>query len=197
MRRLRAFAAVEIPPAVKKKLRRVRERIGALRGKVRLVEEENMHLTVKFLGDVDERDMYRACEIVRDAATAVDEAVFQVRRVGVFPSERKPRVFWAGVEEEGEAVLRTLHRRLDKDLGVLGVREENRAWHPHLTLARARFLEDPGETRELLEEMRDREFGGVLGSEICLFQSDLRRGGPVYAKLGTFPLGTGEGESDF
>jgi len=189
MRRLRTFVAVEFPSKVKERLRAPVEEIDRLEGKIRTVPLENVHLTLKFLGDVKEVDLYRLCEACRIVADRFPQMALAVEGIGVFPGLQRPRVFWAGVRPENDAPIAGLHSALDEASAPFGVGGERRSYHPHLTLARARYLPGVEAATHLLSRWEGRFFGRMMAKEICLFQSELRPQGALHVKLGTFPLG--------
>lgn len=171
---MRLFIAVEIPEGI-------REKMGGLaRGLpgegLSRVKTENMHFTLKFLGEVGEEKLGEVKRILH----SVEFSPFSVRMrgVGVFPNESYVRVVWAGAESpEMEALAREVHSALE---GMFRKEE----FSAHLTLARVKRKVD---FREFLDKHREEEFGEFGVDKFILFESRLQPGGPEYRKLVEFP----------
>jgi len=183
---IRAFIAIELPGDVKGMLSDVCARFsGCVRG-AKWVRPEGMHLTLKFLGDIASGQV----ESIGDALGAVAQKhvpfSLSIGSAGVFPSPKKARVLWAGVDDPGES-CRKLAADADAALGALGFEQEKRPFSPHLTLAR---LRDPAPApREFL----DAKFEPVRFdvTRFVLFRSRLQPSGAVYTPLKEFHLKKG------
>ena len=182
---MRLFVALEIPSAVRKNLAEFLVTLRALSAQPRWVRAENLHVTLKFIGEAQADtlgDIRAALSAVRsDRAVALD-----FRGLGFFPSERRPRVFWAGIQASGN--LGTLASDIDRVLMRLGIPQERRPFSAHLTLAR---FEPPGlaeELRAAIRENASREFGSVAAGEFHLIESKLKPGGAEYTTRETFPF---------
>lgn len=186
---MRLFVAIEIPAEVRRALATVIARLEKTGRGARWVRVEGIHLTLKFIGEMDEQKIPAIDEALRDVRLpAPVEARF--RNIGFFPSERYPRVCWAGVE--GSPNLAELAAQVDMRIEKFGIEREIRAFKPHLTLAR--FKSDDGLAR-LLDEVRKIgtiEFGEMQAREFFLFRSELGRGGSRYTKLAAFPFIEGQ-----
>jgi len=149
-------------------------------GDLKPVERENIHMTMKFLGDVDERLL----EEVKRAVSEVSFGPFRMELVGVgaFPNLRRPRVIWAGVTSGAEETKR-IYDDLESGLEGVGFRRERRRFNPHVTIARVRS----GRNRDrLVEEVlshRDDVFGGFEVDRVRLKRSVLTPRGPIYSTL--------------
>jgi len=185
---MRLFLALEVPQEIREALGRFqRELAGQLRG-WRFARSEGFHLTLRFLGEVQEADLTRQNEIWRSVAAKGVPVRVVFRGLGVFPDERSPRVLWVGaVEEPPAGRLRSLAEQFEQAAVRLGFDPENRPFRPHLTLARA-----SGGGRPTLPEIQPgREFGSALFQEVVLFRSILSPAGASYRPLASFPLGGG------
>jgi 2'-5' RNA ligase len=180
---LRLFVALDIPEAVRRSLAGLMMQLRPAAPGARWVRAESMHLTLKFIGHVPPEKL----EPIREALSAVRlEAPVEIRfsGVGFFPSERRPRVLWAGMEATPN--LAELASSLEARLEPLGIAKEQRDFKPHLTLAR---FSEPWPARKLLDAVRslpNREFGEMRASEFHLFESHLKRSGAEYTVLATF-----------
>jgi 2'-5' RNA ligase len=182
---VRLFVALEIPPAVRQSLGEFLTVLRALSSQPRWVRTDNLHITLKFIGEVQPEKLGD----IRVALSAVhsDRSVaLDFRGVGFFPNEKRPRVFWAGVEASTN--LEQLAGDIDRSLEKLGVPPGKRPFSPHLTLAR---FEPPGlleKLRAAIQENAKREFGSFAVGEFHLIESKLKPGGAEYTTLETFPF---------
>lgn len=185
---IRTFIAVELPEGVRAAL------VGSIRevarrwdeGGVRWVGEENMHLTLRFLGDTDP-DQVPALSAGLSRVIG-EEEVFELglREMGCFPNPRRPRVIWVGLQDEGER-LGGLQKGVERLVCDHGWEGEKRAFRPHLTLGRVRDRAQPPGG----EWMRDPEELSFQVERVLLIQSELRRSGAVYTVLHAAMLGGG------
>jgi RNA 2',3'-cyclic 3'-phosphodiesterase len=175
---MRAFIAIDLAPEIKDGLRELVRTLKATRADVRWVEPDGMHLTLKFLGEIDAARADRVREVL--AATALRHPAFPVRLegTGAFPGDRAPRVFWAGVAAGPE--LAAFHMDLEAALAVEGFETEARDFRPHLTLGRVKGPGRLGEAAAELDRRRTGSFGAMTVRRIALFESRLGPGGASY-----------------
>jgi RNA 2',3'-cyclic 3'-phosphodiesterase len=189
---VRLFVALEIPAAVRRNfsalledLRGVALQAGDKRP--RWVSPENLHITLKFIGQHPE-----------DQLNAIRNALGDVRSnspveitfggLGFFPNEKRPRVFWAGLEASPN--LPALARDVDRATATRGVAQETREFTPHLTLAR---FEPPGlneKLRAAIQKNAERDFGSFCAAEFHLIESKTKPSGAEYTRLASFPFAT-------
>ena len=182
---MRLFVALQIPSMVRKNLAELLVELRALSSQPRWVRAENLHITLKFIGELPAEKL----GALRAALSAVhsDQAVaLDFRGAGFFPNERRPRVFWAGIE--ASANLARLASDIDRATGKLGVPPEKRPFSAHLTLARFEPPGLPEKLRAAIQENETREFGSVATEEFHLIESKLKAGGAEYTTLETFPF---------
>jgi 2'-5' RNA ligase len=187
--RIRTFVAVEIGSAIRDCAAELIDEFRAAGADVKWVEPQNLHITLKFLGDVDSREIHHVCQAVQGAVAEVAPFEFEVRGAGAFPNAKRPRTVWLGVGE-GHEELVDLNRRVEKPLEKLGYRREARRYQPHLTIGRAR-RGGPGvvELGNLIREHADFDLGRTTVSQVVVFSSQLDRSGPTYEALARAPLG--------
>jgi 2'-5' RNA ligase len=191
---VRLFVALEIPSAVRDNLAALINDLRAAdasssKSKARWVRPENLHVTLKFIGNVDagKLDAIRAA-LADICSSRVVELRF--RGLGFFPNEKRPRVLWAGIDASPN--LRPLADEIDARLEKLGIPRETREFSPHLTLAR---FDPPGVSEELraaVQENAAREFGVVRTGEFHLFESKTRPTGAEYTRLSSFSFDKAE-----
>ncbi len=172
---MRAFVAVLLRTPGLERL------LGELAGvrNAKAVAPEGTHVTLKFLGEVQESKAPEVCEALEKALAGVKPFRAELRGVGAFPSESRPRVVWAGVHPE--SAFGELHLRVERAMQELGFTPERRSFTPHVTLARMR-----GRSQEVLEFIR-RYRGVELGSaevrQVHLMRSTLTPAGAKYSRV--------------
>ena len=186
---LRTFVAVEIDSAIRLRAEQLIERLSAAGADAKWVAAHNLHLTLKFLGEVPSLEVPRVCEAVRQGAAEVEPFELEVRGAGAFPDTRRPRTLWLGVGI-GQEEMVALHDRVEEPLRKLGFRSEHRRYQPHLTIGRIR-RGGPGveELGQLIEKRADFHAGRVKVSRVVVFSSQLGGGGPTYEALSREKLG--------
>lgn len=180
---MRTFVAVTIQPTGP--LKRVLTQLGALGDSVRGVPPDNLHVTLKFLGETDNSDVVAACRILKDVAADASPLTLRLRGLGVFPRIERPNVVWAGLEQADPLI--ELVSKFEDRFEELGFPREVRAFHPHLTLVRVK-RRPPQELFDLIERNAQHEFGTADVTQIEYFQSHLKREGARYAVLATAKL---------
>jgi 2'-5' RNA ligase len=188
---LRAFIAIEIPQEIKKQIdgqtAELRRRVGR---SVRWVTPENVHLTLKFLGDISSNNIDFLAQALK---TEVGQYLpFEVcaEGLGAFPNLRRPRVIWIGLNVPPE--LGRLQYHLEAATARIGYASDGKTFSPHLTIGRIRdqLTQDESQTlRSALEGIHVGSLGKFAVKSVHLFQSELQPAGPVYTCLSTAILG--------
>ena len=188
---LRTFIAVEIPSHVQKKIQQetepLRKAIGA--SFVRWVSIQNVHLTLKFLGDVSPASVDTLTQMLRVEADSCPELDMQISGLGSFPSLRRPRVLFIGIQAPAE--LEALYRGIESACARLGYESEGRGFSPHLTIGRIKqdaSASDQQKVRQALVETKIDSLGIARVNSVHLYKSDLKPTGSVYTKLYSAPL---------
>jgi RNA 2',3'-cyclic 3'-phosphodiesterase len=186
---LRTFTAVELTKAIRARAEELIKALASTLADVKWVEPHNLHLTLKFLGDVHEREIAAVCAAVARGAAEVEPFEVEVRGAGAFPTAARPRTLWLGVAAGTEPMI-ALHGRVEDELAELGYREEHRRFQAHLTIGRVRGT-GPGiaELGDRLRQHADFLAGRMTVSKVTVFASTLTPDGPIYDVLGTAPLG--------
>lgn len=179
---MRLFIALDIPSEIRARLTEYMERARALAPDARWARVEGLHVTLKFIGHVDDAVVGE----IKSALASIKAAPFEVRFAGVgfFPNPNAGRVFWAAVD--GGDSLAHLASTIDAAMAKLGLQRETKPYHPHLTLVRA----SSRPLRELRPLVADPppQFGTMTAREFFLYQSQPQKGGSKYTKLERFGL---------
>ena len=188
---LRAFIAVEIPPevcqAIEKKTAPIRATLNA--SLVRWVSSVNMHLTLKFLGDVSPANIELLSQMLSVEVGQHQSFEMGFAELGAFPNPRRPRVLWIGIQ--APARLEALQHGIEAAAATLGYPAENHPFSPHLTVGRVKQNVNSTsmqKIRSALEETQIGSLGSMQVTAVHLFKSDLKPTGPVYTRLFSTPL---------
>ena len=192
MEKIRSFIAIKLPDNVREHLAGISDRIKReCSAPVKWVSMEHMHLTLKFLGDVEAGKIPLVLEALGEAAKGKSSLSLKTAETGGFPSPQRVRIIWAGLEGD-VSPLADFQREIEKRLGPLGFPEETRAFTPHLTL---------GRVKERASSDQQAELGTTIGkysglkpvsftvSAVYLIKSVLTPRGPQYTELGSVRLG--------
>ena len=188
MVKIRTFLALEPSREIQQELSAVQRHLRKVAPGVGWVKEENIHLTVKFFGSVEEEEILTIAETIR---TEGEEAPFfsaSIKGLGVFPRPQRPRVIWAGMEEGAEQLCQ-MQQQFEQALEKKGFPAENKKFHPHLTLGRVKSLPRSAPLLQVLEGYQETLFGRFQVRDLSLFKSELLPTGAVYTRLEKIPIG--------
>ena len=183
----RAFIAVDLPESVKSFLSEAQKALKRYGFRVKWIRPQNIHLTLKFLGDTATVDINKIAEAMRLAASECPGLSLAARGIGVFPNVRRPRVIWAGLDGQLET-LADLQRALEAQLADLGFARDSRPFKSHLTLGRVKGKIAPDQIKTAMEKLKGFESESFGINEIVLFKSELRPAGAVYTRVQTIAL---------
>ncbi len=184
---MRAFIAMELPGAIRESLMSLRERLRRSGAKASWVHPDNMHLTLRFLGEVDQDAINALCALLEAEYRNCGPVTLAVAGVGGFPNRRKPSVVWAGIEIlSGD--LMVLQAHAEQAARSIGLAPEEKPFHPHVTLARLRDHRALGTLPAELEAAQTYWGGEFTAAVVSLFSSELRPAGPIYRCLREFPV---------
>jgi len=178
---MRLFIALEIPDDIKKELSGLMSIPDDI-AKVKWVEEKNIHLTLKFLGDVEEDKAENTVSALR--SVKFDNFKCKVMDFGAFPNEDCIKVLWAGIEPHEEVT--DLRRKIDAVLKPLGFQKDSK-FHPHVTIGRVRFVEDKKRLKEWMSNLKGTGFEKQFeAGKFVLMRSKLGSDGPVYEDIQSY-----------
>jgi 2'-5' RNA ligase len=178
---MRLFIALDIPQDVRERISAYVERVRSLCADARWARVEGLHVTLKFIGEIPDARVPEITRILAGIKARPFDVTFD--NVGFFPSPRSPRVFWIGVDA-GEELPR-LAEAVSEAVAAIGIPREDKAYSPHLTLARAGSR---GNLKALTSSIEGEAFGTMTAQEFYLYRSQLGRGGSKYTKLERFEL---------
>ena len=177
----RTFIAIELPPDVRA---RVAQHIAGLRHELPDVRaswsrEDNLHLTLKFLGNVAVADITKVSGAVASATKSISSFELTISECGTFPPHGRPSVLWIGAQASG---LQALHAAIDLELAAAGFPRDSRPFHPHLTIARLRQSQG---ARQLADVHKNLEFAPIAFavSDVVVFKSELLKQGSKHTPL--------------
>jgi len=188
---LRSFIAVEIPAEIQNAIEHA---IGSLKSTlpkplIRWVKPRNVHLTLKFLGDVTPPNLERLVETLKVEIASHEIFSISIGRLGAFPTERRARVIWIGLDAPPD--LAALQRRVDAAAAQMGYPKEERPFSPHLTIGRVVQTVSPSDLQHIRSALESTKVG-ILGTvpvqAIHIFKSDIQPGGSVYTHLYALPM---------
>jgi len=187
---MRVFIAIDIGKEVKKALSDLQQQLASSadvkKSDVKWVNPENIHLTLKFLGEIEEEKAVEVCDIVKDVASRHKSFELDVESVGCFGG-RSARVLWVGAGQHCDNLLQ-LQKDLDEQLALAGWPKDTREFTGHLTLCRIRKPAAGIKLAQMTEDYRDFKLGVVLADSVLVYQSQLRPTGPIYIRLGNYKL---------
>lgn len=183
---MRSFIAADFPPETITKIGKItvdlqQELPG---GALKWVSTDNMHLTIKFIGEIQKNKIAQVKEIMTDTLKGQPSFKIGIQNLGTYPHINNPRVIWLGITQG--APLVEIHNRLDCALEKLNVRSDRREYSPHLTLARVRRDASRSTVKkisETLSQLKVDSLGIITMSEITLYKSKLSSEGPEYTPL--------------
>jgi RNA 2',3'-cyclic 3'-phosphodiesterase len=185
MKTIRAFIAVELPAEIQTEIKKIQNYLSVPGSRaVRWVSPLNIHLTLKFLGEIPDLSVRDITTSLASRLISVPPFIIAVAGLGAFPNLFRPRVLWVGVQQSQE--LNRLQSIIDDCLLTLKFPKEERAFHPHLTLGR---VSDQAQTDEvikvtnLMKESKIGALGEIRVDRVQLIRSDLRPAGPIYTSI--------------
>lgn len=183
----RVFVAIDISAAARQKAAdytlELRRAFPDLR--VGWERPEKLHLTLKFLGDVEDHTLFRVEDIVRRVAGSYSPFDIQLGGTGSFPPKRETKILWVGIQDDGS--LAEIAKQIEKECSTLGFEAEKRKFNPHLTIAR---LREPHRSADLAKTHLEIGFEpvGFEVREIVIYESKLLPRGSIYTPIAKFPL---------
>jgi len=188
---MRVFIAIDIDEKTRTALGDLQQQLAnggnVKKGAVKWVNPNNIHLTLKFLGEIKDEQAVEVCSIVENVASRHKSFELDIESVGCFGG-KAARVLWVGTGG-GSDELGLLQKDVDKQLVLSGWPEETREFTGHLTLCRIRNSAAGVKLAQVSEDYRDFKLGSIWADSVSVYQSQLKPTGPVYTVLGNYKLG--------
>jgi len=185
---MRAFIAIDLPEALRAALAEAQQHLRSAASDARWTRLEGIHLTLKFLGEISDAQTKQVVETLRQIGP-IDPFSIEVKGFGFFPHVQRPRVFWAGVT--APPALEALAAQIESRLEKIGFAREDRAFSPHLTLARFQVPRPQPALEAAIAARANTSLGAFQASEFFLFESKLSPQGAQYRKVMRFPKNSG------
>lgn len=189
---MRAFIAIELPQEIKDFLGRIQNQLKTSGADVKWVNPENIHLTLKFLGEIDEKKMAKISEILNDIAENKNSFHIRISSLGAFPNMDFPRVIWVGIGQ-GDTETKAIAKELEQNLAQLGIPKEDKPFSCHITIGRTRSTLNREKLVRSLKSAQDsagKENLTLSVTNLALFKSTLTPKGPIYEVLHNASLKT-------
>ncbi len=183
---IRTFICIEIPESIRSKAEALQQKLKGVDAQVSWVKPSNIHLTLKFLGAVQQSRMKRVCEAAGRAARGTGPIRITIASAGCFPSSSNPRALWIGLKEAPDD-LRLLHEAIENEMAGCGFARESRKFAAHLTIGRVRSKRNGRPLAELLVSTGF-EPESFEARQIIVMRSEPKPTGSVYTPLAVVPL---------
>jgi 2'-5' RNA ligase len=184
---MRTFIAIEVPDDITTALVAMQNELRSIQADVRWEKRENIHLTLRFLGEIEEQGIVAIVNACQETATEFRPFTLSLNGSDVFPNARKPKVLWAGLGGEIET-LSAMQEKLDEKLSAIGMDDDEKGFHPHITIGRVKSIR---KVREVIVRAGLYDLPAVPFEvrEITVFQSELLPTGSRYTPLVRVSLG--------
>lgn len=185
MSEIRAFLAIDVDDDLKPRINKIIKEFKQIDTKIKYVELANLHLTLKFFGDIDTNGLKLLENAIADVVSEFEPFKINITGCGAFPNTNHIKVIWVGIEDD--SILKDLHDRLDKEFARIGF-DRDRKFSTHLTIGRMKSAKNKDKVKSTIEEFDDFEIGEMEVSKISLKKSTLTPRGPIYEDISIFEL---------
>ncbi len=179
---MRTFIAIEMTAEVKAGMKELQDKLRKSGADVAWTRPEGVHLTLKFLGEVDAATVERLGDALEEAVKGSRPFTLEVRGTGVFPTPKSPRVVWVGLEG-GIDALAALYEKVEAVCEGLGFAREGRPFKPHITLGRVKSLRGRESLMKALAGFEHVELGKIDAEAVSVMKSELKPSGAVYTEM--------------
>jgi 2'-5' RNA ligase len=185
MSQVRAFLAVDLDDDLKPKINKIIKEFKQIDTKIKYVELLNLHLTLKFFGDIDTQGIELLENAISNVVSEFKPFNIKIKGCGAFPNTNHIKVIWVGIDDD--TVLKDLHDKLDKEFARLGF-DKDKKFSTHLTIGRMKSGKNKNQVKSTIEEFADSGIGEMEVTQISLKKSTLTPQGPIYEDLRIFEL---------
>jgi len=188
MANIRTFICIPLPKEIIIQLRDYQIFLKTFGRGVRWVRPAGMHITLKFIGDIEESQVEEIEDKIKIVAKDFSPFDVTIKGTGAFPYLERPKVFWLGIEEPTHS-LEKMHDQVQMELAKIGYPREERSFSPHLTMGRVKFSDKTIPKIASALERKPIEECSFTANEIVLMKSDLESTGAIYTPISAFPFG--------
>ena len=185
--KIRTFIAIELPEKILTPIRQVQGHLRDYGFKIRWVPPTNIHLTLKFLGDIDASEIEKIGHAILKSVEAYEPLSLGTKEIGVFPDLKNPRVVWVGVCGMVDPLIK-LQQSLQENLDLIGFPKEKRRFKAHLTLGRIKTKVPRERLQGAIQKYQSFQTEAFVADRITLFKSDLKPSGAIYTRLKHIPI---------
>jgi len=187
LEKIRSFIAVNLNSDIKKYLNSLQAYLNIPESKIKWVEKNNLHLTMKFLGYISLEQTELIKSILKEITSRHSPFIIRLfSNIGVFQTYKMPRIIWVGIRE-GISELKELYNSIENKLSNKGFPREDKDFSGHITIGRVKFIRDKTNFIQILKRIEVNNLSQEVGS-IDLMESKLTPGGPIYDITAKFPL---------
>ncbi len=187
MEKVRSFIAINLNPEIREHLASLQTNLNIPETKIKWVEKNNLHLTMKFLGYISLEQTELIKSELKEIASRYSPFIIRLSsNIGVFPTYKMPRIIWVGIKE-GIDELKELYNSIENKLSNKGFPREDKDFSGHITIGRVKFIRDKTNFIQILKRIGVNNFTQEVGS-IDLMESKLTPSGPIYDITSKFPL---------
>jgi len=183
---MRSFIAINLEDSLRNEIDRATSGLRSGNWDVKWVSPANLHITLKFLGEIPEDTITELKETLLSVASHHESFALKLKGVGIFPDKRRPRVIWIDLLESDRLIK--LQEQVDNNLLTVGFKREDRPFSAHLTIGRIRSSGGKESLLEAVETLKDKDFGNIEVNKVSLMKSDLKPGGAQYSTMAEFHL---------
>ena len=185
MSHVRAFLAIDLDDDLKPKINKIIKEFKGIDTKIKYVELQNLHLTLKFFGDIDTNGLNVLENVIDKVVSEFDPFKIKIAGCGAFPNNNHIKVIWVGIDDD--VIIKDLHDKLDKEFTRLGF-DKDKKFSTHLTIGRMKSAKNKNQVKEVIEEFDNFEIGEMEVNRISLKKSTLTPAGPIYDDIKIFEL---------
>lgn len=184
---LRCFIAIEIPETIRKSISDIIDGLKKSGSDVKWVADENIHITLQFLGETEESVIPAIKEALDKILAPYSPFYIKITDIGCFPDRRRPRVIWVGMEES--QTLINLRKDIAEELVKFGYQKEERGFTPHVTIGRVKSNKNMNKLLKRIDEVKTTRFSDFQAQHITLMKSELKPSGAKHYSLAEIPFG--------
>ena len=185
MSQIRAFLAIDLDDDLKPKINKIIREFKKTDARIKYVELTNLHLTLKFFGDIDTEGLSLLEDAISNVLSEFESFNVKIKGCGAFPNSNRINIIWVGIDDD--SIIRDMHDLLDKEFVRLGF-DKDRKFSTHLTIGRMKSAKNKNKVKSTIEEFEDVEIGEMEVTQISLKKSTLTPAGPIYEDLKIFEL---------